>query len=283
MSGAERTVSWRFVAAFLVAHAVWAVAVNLGFRARLPFLGTLSANLLGIAILVRGLLFMVGRLRPADVGLRPRDLPAGTLYTVAVFGSIQAATLVIAALHPGANAFDHWTGYGIAAVLSLLAAQLFGNALYEEIAFRGFLLPQLFWRFRRLGAAAALLLAALLSQLLFAVAHVPNRLWVTGLAPADLPRSLLPLVVMGLFFALVYLLTDNLFAAVGVHSLINVPMLTLVADGGGDLYSLNALVTLSVSLLFAGAWWWGRKAAIGRVRQPVADPVAPTVSSLREG
>lgn len=158
--------------------------------------------------------------------------------------------------------------------MAFLAAQLFGNALYEEVAFRGFLLPQFFRRFRRLGPAAAFVLAPLLSQLLFALAHVPNRLWVTGLVPANLPGSLIPLFVLGLYFALVYLLTDNLFAVVGLHSLINVPMLTLVADEGGDLYSLNALVTLSTSLLIAGVWWWRRTAVSERAQQPAAHSEA---------
>ena len=248
-----RTVSWGFIGLFLVAHAAWAIAMNLGFRARLPGLDTLTANLSGLALLVLGLLFVVGRLRPADVGLRARAVGAGLAFTALYFGLLQLALLAFASLS-GSEVVNIWAGVGALTAGYLLLAQLIGNALYEEIAFRGFLLPQLFVKFRRRGVTAAIVLAVLVSQSLFALAHVPNRLWVSGLSPADLPGALLPLFLLGIYFAVLYLLTGNLFAAVGVHALTNEPLLALVGADGRPLDLPPFLIAVALSLALAAAW-----------------------------
>src|SRR5690606_19525312 len=248
-----RTVSWGFVGLFLVAHAAWAVAVNLGFRARLPGLDTLTANLVGLALLVVGLLFAVGRLRPADVGLRARDVGGGLAFTAAYFGLLQVALWVFAGLG-GLEVVNLWAGVGAATAGYLLLAQLIGNALYEEVAFRGFLLPQLFVKFRRLGRAVAIVLAALASQFLFALAHVPNRLWISGLSPAELPGALLPLFLLRLHFAALYLLTGHPFVVVGVHAINYEPLLALVGDGGQALDASYFGFALVVSLALAVTW-----------------------------
>ena len=67
----SRAVSWGFNGLFLLAHALWATAMNLGFRARVPGLDTLTANLLALVLLVAGLLVVVGRLRPGTYGCGP--------------------------------------------------------------------------------------------------------------------------------------------------------------------------------------------------------------------
>ncbi len=258
-----RRVTPTSLALFLAAHAVFVVLVNLGFRARVPVLDTLTANLAGLALLVGGLLFGAFRLRPADVGLRLRDVPAGAAFTLVYFALVQAGVLAYARLS-GVAVVDEWALLGAGTAAYLLVSQLLGNALYEEVVFRGLLLPQLFLRFRRAGTAVAVVLATVVSQALFALAHVPNRLWVTGLPASALPGALLPLFTMGLFFALIYLLTDNLFAVVGVHALNNEPLLSLVADGT-RLEGPYALVVVVAALTLAGAWRLWRARA-GRAR-----------------
>lgn len=266
-----RQVPLAAVALYLAAHAVFVVAVNLGFQARLPGLDTLTANWLGLALLVGGLLFAAFGLRPADVGLRGRDLPGGVAFTLAYFALLQAGLLGYAALS-GAEVVNDWARTGSATAAYLLLSQLLGNALYEEIVFRGFLLPQLTLKLRRLGAALALGTAVVVSQAAFSLAHVPNRLWVTGLPAAELPGALLQLFAMGLFFALLYLLTGNLFAVVGVHALNNAPMLHLAADGAP--LGASAGVAVAAALLLAVAWraWLVRSARPYRGR---SAPMAP--------
>lgn len=257
MRSGIREASWPLIGAFVLLYAVWSAAVNLGFRANVPFLGTLTANWVGLAVLVVGLLLLVGRLRPRDVGLVLSDRRNGLLFTIACFVLIQAGVALAASAAAVPGVVNDWVGYGARTTLSLLVAQLFGNALLEEIAFRGFLLPQIFLKLRR-GGVAALVLAALGSQALFALAHVPNRVWVAGVAPTELPGYLLLLFVIGLWFASIYLLTRNLFAVVGLHALVNVPMLRPVGGGDAGLDMTMALVYLVVSLGLAALWAWSR-------------------------
>lgn len=254
-----REASWWLIGSFVLLYAAWAAVMNLGFKARVPFLGTLTANLAGSALIVVGLLFLVGRLRPSDVGLVGSDLRDGVLYTIASFALIQAGIAIAAAFAPTAELVNDWAAHGAGVTLSLLVAQLFGNALLEEIAFRGFLLRQLQLKLRP-GGVTAVVLAALLSQALFALAHIPNRLWVKGAAPAELPVHLLPLFIMGLWFVAIYLLTRNLFAVVGLHAFVNVPMLSLTGAGGAGFDLTMMLIYLAVSLGLAALWAWHRRA-----------------------
>ena len=158
MKDETREATWPLVGSFVLFYAAWSAAVNLGFRANVPFLGTLTANLAGLMLLVVGLLFLVGRLRPRDVGLVPTDLRNGVFYTISSFVLIQVG-VAAASVATGAGVVNDWIGYGALATVSLLVAQLLGNALLEEIAFRGFLLRQLFRKLHRSGAAALVLAA----------------------------------------------------------------------------------------------------------------------------
>jgi membrane protease YdiL (CAAX protease family) len=129
-------------------------------------------------------------------------------------------------------------------VLGLLLAQVLGNALFEEVGYRGFLLRQfelrLGWvtgRRRRLAVAAALSLA------LFALMHVPNRLS-AGFAGADLATSVLIALALGVLLTLLYLRTGNLLLVVGVHALINTPTLLVASPASHEIVEVLAVLLL---------------------------------------
>lgn len=116
-----------------------------------------------------------------------------------------------------------WTEPGVAIILGKFAAQLFGNALYEELVFRGFLLPQLYLKFShnvRISRKMALLLAVLVSQIYFSIIHIPVRLYKGG----DLAVYLTGVALLGILFALLYIRTENIFIGVGLHTLFNSPV-----------------------------------------------------------
>jgi hypothetical protein len=147
------------------------------------------------------------------------------------------------------RALEH-SGRGL---LGELLGQLFGNALYEEILFRGCLLVQLaLWLTPRPQRPdrRAVLLALVLSQLVFALQHIPNRLafaaWPDAAAAAG---DLAMLLVAGLFFAGVFLRTGNLLVAVGVHALGNCPTLLWA---GPDWVHPAAMFVVTLLLLACG-------------------------------
>ncbi len=70
-----------------------------------------------------------------------------------------------------------------------------------------------------------LIIAILVSQFIFAIGHVPNRLYKGGYENWQAVwNDQLGLFISGLFLAAYFLLTNNIFIAVGIHALVNVPM-----------------------------------------------------------
>ena len=210
---------------------------------------TLVASLLTLAIFV-AVVLGIGRLRPSDVGWNARSAGVGLLVTLGLWIAMQLALLLIAVLRSEAVAWHHdWTGRGVGFVLGGLLAQLLGNALTEEIQFRGFLLPQLYLkatgRYRR-GVALAIALVG--SQALFALSHIPNHVFVRHMPAAELVATQFGLFLGGLFFAAAYLVTRNLFVAVGIHSLGNeqVPLVQASENTTGAVWFGLVLLLLLV-------------------------------------
>ena len=108
--------------------------------------GTLQANLIGLALFCL-FVFGLGRLKPADVGLEWRKLPRALALTGLLWAGMQAASLIFGWI--GGVSFDPiWRQRGVIAVLGLLIGQLLGNALVEELLYRGLLLPQFFLKLK---------------------------------------------------------------------------------------------------------------------------------------
>lgn len=225
---------WAVLVLFLALHILYTVLVFAYLR-HWPALKSLQSatgdlihptlvyNLLAILILAGVVMLWLGRLRPADIGLVKSQLPVAIGLTGAFWLAVQAGMLL------SANVFDRplqlqptAPEFGIGYLIGGFFAQLLGNALYEEIAFRGFLLPQIFIKLRQrstLSPPRILALAVILSQLCFALIHLPMLL------NKD-EALLLPLVWIflgGIFLALLYLRTGNLWLVVGLHTLVNTP------------------------------------------------------------
>jgi len=211
---------------------------------------TFLINVVLMALLVVGLMFLAGRLRPRDVGLTTSSLRVGVLVTLGLWGASQLIGLVVNLILTGSIQLDTlWHERGTGFIFGSLIAQVFGNALQEEIVYRGFLLNQLVLKLRRLVKRPGVAIAAalLVSQAVFALMHIPVRL-LYGFTAAELPMILLMPLLLGLFFSLVYHRTGNLFIAVGVHTLNNIPLALFTSQ------NLATGVILVLSLLLLVIW-----------------------------
>ena len=217
--------------------------------------GLIHRSLLGNAILllvvVGGLIFWLGGLRPRQVGLVPGKLPVAVAVTFGMWLLMQAIQLVSALLSDGTfQVSPAWSGGGATVLVGMLLAQLFGTALVEEIIFRGYLLTQVREKLHRrwLGSARrALIPALLISQFSFAAFHLPGHI-ASGLGPIDIVIDLVRLTLLGTLFALLYLRTGNLFIGIGIHSLSNNPTALFVPDPNQD--SLLALAFGALIIIF---------------------------------
>lgn len=216
---------------------------------------TLIANLMLLAVIVGGIILGLGRLRPHDVGLRAARIGPAALAVALIWLAMQVATGLwnLAGGH-GLPIDPAWARFGALTVLGTLLSQLFGNALYEEVMWRGVVLPQLYRRFAargRHGPARGLLVGALVaalvvSQGLFALRHIPVNVW-NGVSAGELATTIASIFVLGVIFAALYLRTRNLFVVVGVHALWDAPT-TLFASGFVPAHLVLVLIALILLL-----------------------------------
>lgn len=189
---------------------------------------TLLVNMLAAYASIFWVIRAGGHVPFAQIGWRREMLRAGILATLCLFAGTNLFLLAREWFSGhGVHGNPAWSEARRGAAAGYLLAQLFGNALVEESVFRGFLLPQLFRRWReRLAAPLALAAAVVVSQVAFALAHIPARL-ASGVAPADLSLPLLSIACWGVCFALIYLHTGNLFLVMGFHALLNAPSILI--------------------------------------------------------
>lgn len=238
----------------------WSMAVNLWFAEQghwRPLLHAsdgwlhpaLQACLPSVAVYL--LLFRCGGLRLSDVGWRRATFVRGAAATVGLWLAVQALAAVADgftfACDPRLNAD---AGY----YLGNLLGQWLGNALWEETVYRGFFLAQflLLLRARGLGWRRAAWLAAWASAVIFAVPHIPNRIYKDAYAgPLDVLADQGRLLVSGMLLAWIYLRTRNLWWAVGLHGLANHPTSALVWPG--DVNTLKITIVL-LGILVTACW-----------------------------
>jgi membrane protease YdiL (CAAX protease family) len=194
----------------------------------------------------------------ANVGWRGSAAVSGVLVTFGFWLSMQMAYSINILCRGNQPAWESsWYGYPEMTVASL-TVQLLGIALLEETVFRGFLLPQLYLKASRslqrnvaLGAASAISLG------LFILSHVPNWVISADIGVPELRDHLLWLIPFGTALTLVFLVTRNLFVAVGLHALWNAP-LALVPVSRPDMARIWFTLVVALSLGWL-AWRIQRK------------------------
>ena len=219
---------------------------------------TWIANIVLLVVVIGSLRWRSG-LHADDVGLASRGFLPGVAVTMALWIGINLfQTLCAFRLGVPVEANSDWLQLGVLRTVGIFLAQLLGNALFEEILFRGVLFQQ--WRMRLSSRgkrpAQSLLLALIFSQALFALIHVPLRLS-SGMPLDALPSELALLFGLGVLLGLVYWRTSNLYICVGVHALSNAPFLVVKQQLDISSNGMTAAVAAMMLILF-----WPRSHAL---------------------
>ncbi|WP_371806764.1 lysostaphin resistance A-like protein [Candidatus Lokiarchaeum ossiferum] len=144
-----------------------------------------------------------------------------------------------------------YDGQTILSAFGLLIAQIFGNVFFEEIFFRGYILSQLTKKISSKNdkkPIKSLVLGALSTSIIFALIHIPNRI-IQGFSFIDIIINIPFLILIGLLFCIVYIVSNNLFISMGVHIIWNIGF-TLINP------VLNQIVVISILLLLFGIIWY---------------------------
>ena len=187
------------------------------WRENLFFFATL------LIIAVGGVMFGAGRLRPVDVGLRRSKLAQGMIVTAGLWLLIQLIAAVPSAITTRTIFISRaWVTNGVGPTFIWAAVMFLGAALYEEVAYRGFLFPQLYLRFRG-SHRRRFWTAVIVSQVLFAIGHIPAHIVLRHLSGVVLWRTVVLQGLAGVMFLLLYLRTRNLWISIGIHGLADAP------------------------------------------------------------
>jgi uncharacterized protein len=180
-------------------------------------------NYVPFFVVLGALWWKVGRIGPDDLGLDRSKLPMAIRWVLCFW---VAAQLGYAGIHMGdvtINPVWDW-GVGATTIMGELLAQLLGNALCEELFWRGFVMTQLAALLYHRGwrPSRALMVAVLLSSVLFALSHIPRDMSL-GLSPSNILGLQVARLGGGLILAGIYALSRNLLLVIGFHAVMNVP------------------------------------------------------------
>ncbi|MBO8173990.1 MAG: CPBP family intramembrane metalloprotease [Thermococcus sp.] len=159
-------------------------------------------------------------LRAKDVGIRWSQWKKGVLVTLIMWMIIEVMLVGSVLLLKRPLSWNPlWGKLTPAAVTAIVIYYFLGVALFEEVFYRGFMVPQFFHAFQNRFSKQSLVLAVLVSQLLFALSHIPHYQM-----PFPLPIGLGILWLSGVLLAWMWLRTGNLVIAIGWHGLMDFPL-----------------------------------------------------------
>ena len=233
--GSVRPVNWRLVLLGVIVYMVLAYVINIWvtpskLMPSVPpstgyFVSNTFLNALPFIVIMASLLLVVG-VRGHDLGFKcARLLPA----IAWVGGTWIAAQLTFLVMHAGDVSLGPvWVEPHIRQVQlgSFVTGQLLGNALLEEVFWRAFVLTQLVLLLeRRVGLRfwSAMAWAIVLTAVLFSLSHLPHDI-ANELSMQQILGMQAVRIAGGLVFAGVFVLSGNIFVAIGLHALVDIPL-----------------------------------------------------------
>jgi uncharacterized protein len=190
--------------------------------------GLIDPNLITFTlmnVLLIGLLLMYyGRMKVEYFGLK--KIKYGLICFISIWITVQGISAIWELIMGNEIVFHpNWSHPGSGYVIGFLIAMVLGTALYEEIAFRGFLLPQFFLLFNKgsFGFAIKIVFAIAISSMIFSLWHIPSLIIIQGNSFSEMIFPLIGLTGAGIILSIAYLRTANLYIPIAIHALINAP------------------------------------------------------------
>lgn len=202
---------------------------------------TLQANLVILFIWVV-LIFKIGKHDLSSIWLDKKKSKDGVIAGLIFWFIIQIFVFFYLLLSENTFSFQQ----NITKEIGLFLGQLFGNALNEELIFRGIFFLQFYILLKkRFSNRTAFIVSIVASQFLFAVIHLPNRILVKHYE--NLVVDQIRLFIMGILFVLFYVKTGNFALTVIMHSFLNCPLRLFEAK---FLYQMVVLAIFLLAILF---------------------------------
>lgn len=215
----------------------------------------LNFVLMGMAVYFSWLtlLFLLMKKDPVrlkHLSLSRADLSRGLIIGIGLFVAVNLVLLLKSSLSGEALTWSERFSSleGASAALGVFVFNIFLGAFAEELLCRVYLIPQCFlllcMKIKHRGAA--LLLSLLLSQLLFAVAHLPRDLFRFDISAATIFSNQAQLFMSGIILSLVYLRTRNVVFLGLFHAFMNYGLPLVGVDADFKLYYMTGAFAVTI-------------------------------------
>ena len=201
------------------------------------------------AFIILGIVFWIGKFGAKHLGITPGKFKFGLLSTLFFWSLIQLCFILLGSMTEQGVVFLS----SISDVQPLFAVGTFmlfafSKALYDEVIYRGLVLPQFLLKIRRfvkLPRWATLTIGIAVSQLLYLIIQLPLLSIVedTGLS---LTTKFFSLLLLSVINSLVFLQTKNTYIAVGLHALWFYPLIVVEAS----ISHVFIITVLAIGLIF---------------------------------
>ena len=214
--------------------------------------GGFLLSLAAVAILLL-LIVLVGRIKLDDAGLHRDYLGRGIGVVAMIWGASQVIGVIPRVVANRPVLLNQDFEYGSRWEIGGQFLSALGNATLEEIAFRGFLLVQLYLVLNRNNRdeTAGTGWATMITVLVACLATLPRTLPYPSLQVAATDQAVL--LAGNLFLCWLYLRTRNLFFLIGVHALLLAPSPVVAGPRGGGAW-YQPLVIAILATVWALLW-----------------------------
>ena len=197
------------------------------------------------------------KMRWSDFGFARNQLIPAILLSFGVWVLANIAVLVVSLVQGSTiSPAEFWQKDGFLAILGKTIGFIFGVGLLEETFFRGFLLPQLYFKFggsREKRQWLKLISAFVISLVAFTL---PHFLVTSSIGMNSVVGTMIGVFILGGILTTFYLRTNNLVLAIIFHGLLDyaLPIFETVEVAEGAGVSIYELIMLGLWILVLVIW-----------------------------
>jgi len=176
---------------------------------------TFVANLIGLAGSLF-IIFIIGKHNLGSIWFNKQKLKIAILLITSIW--LISQVFIIAVSYYNTREIIFIQNFNI--IAGNIIGQIFGNALLEEMIFRGILLIQLYLIIINKNSNRMTIIYSLaVSAIIFALSHIPNRILIY--TPDNLVLDAVGLLFGSTLLGVIFLKTKNLPFVIGFHTLFN--------------------------------------------------------------
>lgn len=179
-------------------------------------------SLIKVAFVGFGVMFWIGQFRGRHLGLGWKKFKTGVLATFFIWAMLQLIIVaydMITASELGY--FSNWQGTGSINIIGGFILYAIGKAFFDELTYRGLLLPQLHLkcqRYLKLDPRIILGIAIIISQTIYLIIQLPLISLFTSTSISS-AMTFTSLFFLSIISSLIYLRTKNLYITIGLHAI----------------------------------------------------------------